>query len=184
MKIYTKQGDKGYTSLVDGTKVKKSNIRLDTYGTVDELNAHLGLLICQLENIESLKKERTELKQVQIWLFQLGSQLACADVELAKNLPTITVNEIKQMEESIDQMTLELPKLKNFILPGGHIASAQSHICRTVCRRAERNCAILSEQIDFNYPAIAFLNRLSDYFFTFSRLINHRLNILNVEWIP
>lgn len=184
MKIYTKKGDKGSTSLVNGLKIQKSDLRLETYGTVDELNSHLGLLISMLKNETLFNPEIKTLEDIQIWLFQLGSQLACSDEELSKTLPTITGEQIQSLEDHIDKMDQSLPPLKNFILPGGHVASSQTHICRTVSRRAERLCVNLDSQHPLNYPAIAFINRLSDYFYVLARSINHRLNVETLEWIP
>lgn len=182
MKIYTKTGDKGQTALVDGSPISKSHGRIKTYGTVDELNSHLGLLISMLDSEAKLSGEIPQLKEIQVWLFQLGSQLACANDDMAKKLPTINENQIQKMEARMDQWDSELPALKNFILPGGHPASAQAHVCRTVSRRAERTCVTLDETEPLTLPAISFLNRLSDYFFVFARLINHRLEFPSVEW--
>ena len=184
MKIYTKRGDEGQTSLVDGQEVSKSHLRINAYGTLDELSSHVGLLIIHLNQEKLFNDQLKELQQLQIWLFQLGSQLACDNSEMAKKLPNITENEISDMEGSIDAMDKELPPLKNFILPGGHIAASQSHVCRTVTRRCERHCVALNDQQKLEYPAIAFLNRLSDYFYTLSRLINLRTNTPEVEWKP
>lgn len=184
MKIYTKRGDAGKTSLVDGSAISKSDIRLKTYGTLDELNSHLGLLVSMLNSEAKFTNELGHLNDIQIWLFQLGSQLACADSEMAKKLPTITEEQIESMEQKMDSWEDELPPLKNFILPGGHLASSQAHICRTVARRAERACVSLNEQEALEVLAVPFLNRLSDYFYSLARLINARLGIPSVEWKP
>ena len=197
MKIYTKKGDQGQTSLVDGSKRSKSDLRLQTYGTLDELNSHIGLVISLLSTEQTNNKKSASvnitsnfyrdiefLKQIQGWLFCLGSQLACNDSKVSQKLPTVTMEEINTIEHCIDNLESSLPKLKNFILPGGHQASSQVHICRTVNRRVERLCVALNEEIKLEYPAIAFFNRLSDYFFVLARSINHRLNIKNIEWVP
>ena len=218
MKIYTKRGDGGQSSLVDGSKVTKDHLRLQTYGTLDELNSHVGLLISFLleplnpgggkksdktgfvgnkqgeENRGSnpclfvseglFSKDVGFLKQVQIWLFHLGSQLACDDIETSKRLPTLTGKQIVAIESCIDDLEKSLPELKNFILPGGHHAASQAHICRTVTRRAERYCVTLSEKIKLEYPALSFLNRLSDYFFVLARSVNHRLGVKSTQWVP
>jgi len=184
MKIYTKVGDQGQTSLVDGKKVSKSELRIDTYGTVDELNSHIGLLISNLNSEILFKNEIFSIQELQKWLFELGSQLACADPKISVKLPTLKATHIITLENWIDAFASELPPLKNFILPGGHRASSQAHICRTVARRAERLCVQLSENEKLDYPAIPFLNRLSDYFFMLARVINHRLNIKSIEWLP
>lgn len=182
MKIYTKQGDTGMTSLADGSKLTKSELRLDTYGTVDELNSHVGALISLLQKETSFANEVELLKKIQNWLFNLGSQLACKDPSTAAKLPTLHQQQIDFLENAIDQMDTQLQPLRNFILPGGHIASAQTHICRTVCRRAERLCVTLNQSETLTVLAIPFLNRLSDYFFTLSRFINHRLSVPCEEW--
>ena len=185
VKIYTKKGDQGQTSLVDGSRVAKSDLRLQTYGTLDELNSHVGFLISLLSMEQGIFSEDIKfLKQVQVWLFHLGSQLACSDFKTSEGLPTLTQEEINTMEYSIDTLETSLPKLKNFILPGGHQTSSQTHICRTVTRRAERLCVALHEKSKPEYPAIAFLNRLSDYFFVLARSINHRLGIKSIKWVP
>lgn len=198
MKIYTKKGDQGETSLVDGSKKSKSNLRLKTYGTLDELNSHIGLLISLLSVEQSNKNKGSVsvstvpdfsedfefLKQVQVWLFHLGSQLACSDPKVSQKLPALTGDEINKIEYNIDSLEVSLPELKNFILPGGHQSSSQAHICRTVTRRAERLCVALNEEVKLGYPAISFLNRLSDYFFILARSINYRFNIKDTEWVP
>ena len=184
MKIYTKKGDQGQTSLVDGTKLSKASLRIKAYGTLDELNSHIGLLIHHMEPLKVLESQVSVLKQSQIHLFQLGSQLACDNPQIAAKLPTISEQETLQLEKQIDQMDEELPPLKNFILPGGHIAAAQSHICRTLCRRCERICVELNESSPLSYPAIPYLNRLSDYFFALSRWINLKTQTADIEWIP
>lgn len=182
MKIYTKQGDSGMTSLADGTKLAKSGLRLDTYGTVDELNSHLGVLIALLARENGFTADIELLKKTQNGLFNLGSQLACVDKKIAAKLPNISSAQIEIFEKAIDQMDAQLAPLRNFILPGGHLASAQAHICRTVCRRAERLCVALNESTPLDYPAIQYLNRLSDYFFTLARWINHKLGVPTEEW--
>jgi len=183
MKIYTKKGDQGETGLVDGKTIPKNHLRIHSYGTVDELNSHLGLLKSYLEKENPLfLNELLHLQDIQNWLFHLGSQLACADPLMAKKLPTITLKEIESLEKKMDDFDKELPPLKNFILPGGHLAAAQAHVCRTVTRRAERLCVELNTSEKLNLPATPFLNRLSDYFFVFSRVINQRLNCKTPEW--
>ena len=184
MKIYTKKGDQGRTSLVDGSPIEKSHVRLDSYGSIDELSSHLGLLISYLRDDDSLSSLADELVSIQEWLFQLGSQLACSNEEMAKKLPTISESEITTLEKTMDEWEKELPPLKNFILPGGHKAASQAHICRTVSRRAERFCVRLSEIEKLNFPAIAFMNRMSDYFYSLARMINLKSSTPDVEWKP
>lgn len=184
MKIYTKKGDLGSTTLVDGQSILKSAARLNAYGTVDELNSSLGLLISLLAAKDELEQENKFLRELQGWLFQLGSQLACTNSEMAKKLPTVDEKQISTIENQIDRWDLELPVLKNFILPGGDLAACQTHVCRTIARRAERLCVELNTQEPLAYPAIQFLNRLSDCFFVLARLINHRLGVPTQEWNP
>ncbi len=189
MRIYTKKGDQGQSSLVDGSKVIKSDLRLQAYGTLDELNSHVGLLISLLSteqethNREIFFEDIRFLKQIQVWLFHLGSQMACGDSKISEKLPTLTQEEVHIMEHSIDRLEDSLPGLKNFILPGGHQTSSQAHVCRTVTRRSERLCVALNEKTKPEYPAISFLNRLGDYFFVLARSINHRLDIKSIEWV-
>ena len=183
MKIYTKKGDQGLTHLADGEKVCKNSIRINAYGTLDELNSFLGLLIGELKASENFAHEILFCENTQAHLFELGSQLSCENLEFSKNLPVITDHHINNIETQIDQLNDELPELKNFVLPGGHRASSYAHICRTICRRSERIVVELNQEQSINYPAIAYLNRLSDYFFMLARAINHRLNIHTPLWV-
>ena len=144
-KIYTKTGDSGSTSLIGGTKVPKNDIRIDAYGTVDELNSWIGLINDQLDMIEF----KNELKDVQDRLFTIGSSLACdAEKEPKMKLPDLHETDIKLLEIKIDEMTAQIPPMKSFILPGGHITVSSIHITRTVCRRAER-LIVAMKQHDF-----------------------------------
>ncbi len=181
-KIYTKTGDLGKTSLIGGTKVPKSHIRIDTYGTVDELNSWVGVIgdYCtdiQLKNI---------LKEIQDRLFTVGSSLACdPDKEPLMKMPDLKESDILLLENEIDAMNELLPAMKFFVLPGGHMAVSQSHIARCVCRRAERCCVNMQEQDLFVDPlVIKYLNRLSDYLFVLSRYIGHQLGIAEIPWKP
>lgn len=180
-KIYTKTGDKGKTSLLGGDKVSKSNIRIDAYGTVDELNSFIGYLKDQ-------SAVETRLKQQLYWiqenLFSLGSLLAAGEKFSGFDLPQITQIEISQLEQWIDHYDHKLPPLKNFILPGGHPAVSLTHVCRTVCRRAERQVILLAEKESIDANIIAFLNRLSDYFFILARKIAIDLNVPETPWVP
>lgn len=184
MKIYTKVGDGGQTSLVEGTKVSKSDLRIDSYGTVDELNSFVGMLISEMQKEPKIHNETHHLTTLQNWLFDLGSQLACSDPKMATKLPPLKTDSIQSVEEWIDGIDGELQPLRNFILPGGHPAAAVAHVCRTVTRRAERLCVSLDQQTSIQVPAVPFLNRLSDYFFVLSRWINHRTLQQEVEWKP
>ncbi|MBC7722671.1 MAG: cob(I)yrinic acid a,c-diamide adenosyltransferase, partial [Pedobacter sp.] len=163
MKIYTKTGDLGKTSLIGGTKVPKSHMRIDTYGTVDELNSFIGLLGDAFDNTRS----RTTLKEIQDRLFTIGSSLACdPDKEPLMKMPDLKESDITFLEREIDTMNDVLPPMKFFILPGGHSAVSTAHVTRCVCRRAERCCVNMQEHELFVEPmVIKYLNRLSDYLF-------------------
>lgn len=178
MKIYTKTGDKGTTALFGGKRVNKDDIRIEAYGTVDELNANIGLLLGQLGEDES-----TLLKQVQSVLFDLGSHLA-SDGTADKFLPQLSEELVTVLEQTIDKLTTSLPELKSFILPGGNTRIAQAHICRTVCRRAERRVVSLAEIAEVEQLIIKYLNRLSDYIFVFARHLALQDGIDEVKWNP
>lgn len=169
MKIYTKTGDKGTTSLVGGTRVSKTHIRLEAYGTVDELNAHLGLLLTYL----SAEEDKAMVLQVQNQLFAIGSNLA-TDTEQTqlKSASVISTEEIDSIEKEIDRLDALLPPLRSFVLPGGSRAAAVCHVCRTVCRRAERRIIALSEHCEVSTELLTYINRLSDYLFVLSRKTN------------
>ena len=169
MKIYTKTGDKGTTSLVGGNRVPKTHIRLEAYGTVDELNSHLGLLVTYLLD----EKDKALLRQVQDKLFAVGSHLATdrEKTEL-KAASIISPEHVEMVEREIDRLDTLLPSLSAFILPGGSRGAAICHICRTVCRRAERRILALAEQVEIASELLAYVNRLSDYLFVLSRKMN------------
>lgn len=181
-KIYTKTGDKGQTSLIGGTKVSKSNIRIDSYGTVDELNSFIGLVRDYVSD-EALK---ATLKEIQDRLFTIGSSLACdPEKEPLMKLPDLKEDDVKELENEIDKMNDILPPMKNFILPGGHVAVSTTHITRCVCRRAERLCVGMLEGDSFVEPlVIKYLNRLSDYLFVLARYIAHLLKVEEIAWKP
>lgn len=182
IKIYTKTGDSGKTSLIGGTKVSKSHIRIDSYGTVDELNSFIGLLSDYSDN-EQIKKN---LKEIQDRLFTIGSSLACdPDKESGLKIPDLKESDVQFLENEIDKMNEELPAMKNFILPGGHPAVSTAHIARCVCRRAERICVAMKEDDLFIEPlVIKYLNRLSDYLFVLGRYLGHILNVPEIPWKP
>ncbi len=177
-KIYSKTGDKGSTSLVAGTRISKANIRISAYGSVDELNANIGLLM----DMEAKGVWNTFLYKVQNELFVVGSQLANDSEDMKKHLPDLDGSLILALETEIDAYTAELPELKHFILPGGHIQVSQAHVARTVCRRAEREVIKLSENETIDEQIIVFLNRLSDYLFVLSRYIAHVHNVSEKTW--
>jgi cob(I)alamin adenosyltransferase len=181
-KIYTKTGDLGKTSLIGGTKVPKSHIRIEAYGTVDELNSYIGLVSDYSENQEI----KTFLKEIQDRLFTVGSSLACdPDKEPLMKIPDLKEEDVKVLEKEIDRMNEELPVMKNFILPGGHPAVSTAHITRCVCRRAERLCVNMQEhEVFVDALVIKYLNRLSDYLFVLARYIGHLLNVEEIAWRP
>ena len=178
MKIYTKTGDKGKTSLFGNARVDKDDIRIEAYGTVDELNTFIGLLIEKID----LEEYTAELRTIQSKLFDVGSNLA-ADPDFDYKLPEIKATDSASLEQSMDKMNLSLETLKTFILPGGSEANAQAHICRTVCRRAERRVVSLTKVADVDPEIIIYLNRLSDYFFVLSRFLLNHTGTPEIPWI-
>lgn len=190
MKIYTKTGDQGTTRLVDGTCVDKFNPRVEAYGTVDELNSAVGFLVCLVKDKTKSPADLNyaalgaDLLKIQHWLFNAGSLLATEKTEVRMKLPQITNLHILFLEGQIDLMTEALPELRHFILPGGDICSAQAHLCRTICRRAERRSAEVLVPIDKNLEdaVLVFLNRLSDYFFTIARYLNSMADHPETTW--
>jgi len=179
-KIYTKTGDLGKTSLIGGTKVPKSNIRIEAYGTVDELNSFVGLTADQLAHEPS----KNILKEIQDRLFTIGSSLACdPDKESKLKIPDLKESDITLLENEIDKMNEELEDMKSFILPGGHVAISTAHVTRCVCRRVERICVNMQENDLFVDPlVIKYLNRLSDYLFVLARYAGHLLGVEDIPW--
>lgn len=180
MKIYTKTGDKGSTSLIGGTKVSKAHLRIEAYGTVDELNSYIGL--CRdLATDEDLLKV---LEEIQDRLFTIGSALACdPEKETKLKIPDLHEEDISLLEKSIDAMNEILPPMKSFILPGGHPSISHLHIARCICRRAERCCVRLEEEGHAAEPIVLrYMNRLSDYLFIAARYTAHQLGIADVPW--
>ncbi|KAB7727134.1 cob(I)yrinic acid a,c-diamide adenosyltransferase [Rudanella paleaurantiibacter] len=181
MKIYTKTGDTGQTSLISGRRVSKADIRIDAYGTVDELNAWIGLVRDQAINAS----RRDLLKEVQDRLFTVGATLA-SDPEktVRKPIPDIDEADITLLEQAMDGMDAELPELRAFVLPGGHESVSYAHLARTVCRRAERLVIALNDETPVDPLVIQYLNRLSDYLFVLSRKMAHELQAEEVAWKP
>jgi len=179
MKIYTKTGDNGTTGLFGGSRLSKDDIRIESYGTVDELNSQLGYLVSQLKN-EGLVEQ---INQVQNLLFVIGSHLATEDPS-GMSLPSLSAEHIEYLERAIDKMETELNPLKSFILPGGSMAGSICHISRTICRRAERRCVTLSNIAEIDPLIIPYINRLSDYLFVAARYINHLEGTVETPWIP
>ena len=182
IKIYTKTGDLGKTSLIGGTKVPKSHIRIDAYGTVDELNSYVGLLRDQLLDEHS----KATIKEIQDRLFTVGSSLACdPEKEPLMNIPDLKEADIVFLENEIDKMNDVLPVMKSFILPGGHTAISTAHVARCICRRTERCCVNMNEQEIFVDPLVLkYLNRLSDYLFVLARYIGLQLSVDDIPWKP
>lgn len=187
MKIYTKTGDKGTTALFGGTRVSKHHIRIDSYGTIDELNAWLGLIRDQEIDTHSKKL----LSIIQDKLFTLGAILA-TDPEKAilksgkerLNIPKINPADIELLEKEMDAMNQSLPPMTHFILPGGHTTVSYCHIARTVCRRAERMTTQLFEKEPFEENVLSYINRLSDYLFVLARKLSKDLKADEIKWIP
>ncbi|MEX6687489.1 cob(I)yrinic acid a,c-diamide adenosyltransferase [Danxiaibacter flavus] len=182
LKIYTRTGDKGKTSLIGGTKVPKSHIRIESYGTVDELNSYIGLLNDHLNDSHT----KDVLKEVQDRLFTIGSSLACdPEKEPLMKIPDLKEEDITFLEKEIDKMNEVLPAMKYFILPGGHVAVSTAHVTRCVCRRAERICVQMQEEGMFVEPiVIKYINRLSDYLFVVARYAAHLFKVEEVAWKP
>lgn len=183
MKIYTKTGDNGTTALFSGKRVQKHNIFVEAYGTIDELNAHIGLLRDHIEDL----KQKDALITIQNTLFEIGAHLASGPECHSKNeskLPEIKKNIVTFLESQIDEMNEILPPMTHFILPGGHPVVSCFHIARCVCRRAERRVSQLSENHKINSHILIFLNRLSDYLFVCSRVQSIRFNAKEIKWSP
>ena len=178
MKIYTRTGDAGLTSLIGGTRVPKSSLRIECYGTVDELNSYLGLVRDQDVNAP----RRALLKEIQDRLFTIGSTLAADPEKSRMKLPDLLATDVELLEQQMDAMNETLPPLRAFILPGGHPAVSHAHVARCVCRRAERLVVDLAAH-DFVPDLVAmYLNRLSDYLFVLARAMAHDLGVEEVEW--
>ncbi|MBD0851066.1 cob(I)yrinic acid a,c-diamide adenosyltransferase [Maribacter arenosus] len=187
MKIYTKTGDKGTTALFGGTRVSKNNIRIDSYGTIDELNAWLGLIRDQ--EVDTYSKNLLVL--IQEKLFTVGAILATdpnkAILKSGKerlNIPKINASDIELLENEMDYMNDSLPPMTHFILPGGHTTVSYCHIARTVCRRAERMATALFEEAPFDENVMSYINRLSDFLFVLARKLSKDLKAEEIKWIP
>ena len=178
-RVYTRTGDKGETSLVGGVRIKKSDIRLEAYGTVDELSAQLGMLVSMMEAGE----ERQMVVRVQNILFNVCTHLA-TDQSQTPLYPSARVpeEEVARLEERVDLLMKQLPERQGFILPGGCPAACQAHICRTVCRRAERRIAALAEVATVGTEVQQYVNRLSDYLFVLAKIINYNAGVNEVVW--
>jgi cob(I)alamin adenosyltransferase len=180
MKIYTKTGDKGQTSLLGGTRISKSHNRINAYGTTDELNSYIGLLRDQAVNLT----RKDVLKEIQDRLFTIGSSLAADPDKSKMKIPDLLDSDVKLLENEIDKMNASLPELKEFILPGGHESVSFCHIARCVCRRSERLVVLLAEKEFVSELVVIYLNRLSDYLFVLSRMMAKELNAEEITWKP
>ncbi len=182
MKIYTKTGDKGITSLIGGTKVSKAHLRIEAYGTIDELNSYIGLC----NDLLSDNNSRAILPEVQDRLFTIGAALACdPEKETKMKIPDLKEEDIILLENEIDKMDAVLPSMKSFILPGGHPIISHLHVARCICRRAERSCVRLESGNNEVEPIIPkYLNRLSDYLFILARYASHLLGVAEISWKP
>jgi len=187
-RVYTRGGDKGETSLAGGERLPKDAPRIEAYGTVDELNAYIGVARQTAEDLLSahpaLAELDTILKRVQHELFNLGSILATLPKDIHPRQPRVTQAEITQLEKEIDRMNEGLPELRSFVLPGGCRLNAELHVCRTVCRRAERHSVALSRGEEIDPDIVRYLNRLSDALFVWSRWASHTLGVPEILWEP
>lgn len=186
MKIYTKTGDNGKTSLCDGSRLPKDDMRIEAYGTLDELNANIGLLIAMLQSDTPKEspahdnKLTERLEEIQAELFVIGTELAYTECKVKTIVSTKEM--INKIEGDIDLMASQLPTHHHFILPGGTLSAAQSHVCRTVCRRAERRIVTLSQMTTYPAEILEFVNRLSDYLFILSRYLNNNSRTGEKTW--
>ncbi|WP_413561147.1 cob(I)yrinic acid a,c-diamide adenosyltransferase [Bdellovibrio sp. HCB209] len=181
-KIYTRTGDKGTTRLVDGSCVEKFNPRVEAYGTVDELNSYLGVCRSSLYAYPTLLSLDDILEKIQNELFNIGSLLATEKDEVFQMLPPITSEQIRILEVKIDELTAELPELRNFILPAGHIVASHLHVARTCCRRSERRSAEIAVKDERYSMCLQYLNRLSDFLFVAARWANLKMGQPEVLW--
>lgn len=180
MKIYTKTGDKGTTSLIGGTRLSKAHRRIEAYGTVDELNSYIGLLGDQPVN----ENRKVLLKEIQDRLFTIGSHLASEPEKSKRILPDLEEEDLVLLEKEMDLIDTKVPALRAFVLPGGHASVSFGHVARTVCRRAERAVIHLQQQEEVEDIVVRYLNRLSDYLFMLCRIMTVELGIEEVVWKP
>ena len=180
MKIYTKKGDGGTTQLIGGTRVPKHSLKIESYGTVDELNSYVGLIRDQEIDL----RYREQLIEVQDRLFTIGSNLAADPEKSNMKLPQVSEKDVLFLEEAMDEMDRSLPEMKSFVLPGGHTTVSFCHIARCVCRRAERHVTHLNEQEAIDAVVLKYLNRLSDYLFVLSRKLSQDLQATEQPWKP
>lgn len=179
-RIYTKTGDAGQTSLIGGTRLPKHHVRIEAYGTVDELNSHVGLLRDVIDHASTTQL----LIEIQDRLFTIGSHLAADPEKNKMQLPPIDEADVVVLEKAIDAIDAAVPEMKSFVLPGGHVFVSYCHIARCVCRRAERAVLRLSEHETINGIHVKYLNRLSDYLFMLSRWLTQQLKAVETPWKP
>lgn len=184
MKIYTKTGDRGTTSLIDGSRVYKDDLRVEAYGVIDELNSIIGIILCYLKSEKDKDNLNIEIRLIEIQkdLFEIEANLADPKANLDKELALNLEQHTYDNEKFIDKLAQSLPVLKNFILPGGNVIASFSHLARTIARRGERLVVKLSKKEDILKENLIYLNRLSDLFFTLSRFINYKENIKEIIW--
>ena len=180
MKVYTKTGDKGTTGLIGGTRVPKHHIRIEAYGTVDELNSYIGLVRDQ----EIHEDYKTLLIEIQDRLFTIGASLASDPEKSKMKIPDLHDSDIELLEKAMDKMNQNLPEMRSFVLPGGHTTVSYCHIARCTCRRAERLSTALAEESFVDEKVIRYLNRLSDYLFVLSRQLTADLKAIETPWKP
>lgn len=180
MKVYTKKGDDGTTGLLGGTRLPKHHLRIESYGTVDELNSFIGLLRDHLESGQRVD----QLITVQEELFTIGSHLAADPEKNRMELPSIDASCIERLEQWMDEMNEGLPEMRSFVLPGGHQAVSVCHVCRCVCRRAERLIVALAETSEVEADILPYLNRLSDFFFVLARQLTSDFGAVETPWVP
>lgn len=178
MKIYTKTGDKGQSSLYGGKRVDKDSVRLEAYGTIDELNSVLGLVLSYTDKPDLINN----LRSIQSDLFKLGSELATPEGQTIAGFNLLEGNRIEWLEQEMDKMSEQLPPLKSFILPSGNFLSSHLHLARTICRRAERRVVTLSKQENTRPETIIYLNRLADYLFILARFTNQQAGLTDIPW--
>lgn len=190
-KIYTRVGDAGQTSLVSGTRVSKADPRLEAYGTIDELNSTIGVLIAEIHRdlkMPALASAVDDLvgtlSMIQRELFNVGSRLACEKEDVLVKLPRVSAERVRDLEVLMDRYSERLTPLKNFILPGGSVSASQAHMARTICRRAERACVVLAQHSNVEPILLQYLNRLNDYFFVLARHLNRISAITEPIWKP
>lgn len=180
MKIYTKTGDIGETSLLGGKRVSKSALRIEVYGTIDEVNSYIGLV----RDVQTDEQQKDVLKEVQDRLFTIGATLASDPENDSKRVPDLHEADIELLEKAIDTMETALAPLTHFVLPGGHVHVSYCHLARTICRRAERLAVSLGHQTEISPLIIKYLNRLSDYLFVLGRKTAKDLGVEEVKWFP